>query len=231
MRADRSPRCICTSPTTPTGAGTPRPGEICEIEGAGPVPVSTARRLSSDAIIKALVVKGTDVTRVVSLGRTIPAALATAIRTEQPTCCIEGCEVDRHLELDHNIPHAIGGETSRENLDPLCGHHHDVKTRRDLRRLGPPGRQRLVEHRRIPSRVDRRRVAVRAVPSVVAGAAAAGRAAGRYRPSLVGRRSGKSAARPSALARKASPMSAVSNIAAFQFAMYSRPSATEWSRV
>jgi hypothetical protein len=101
-------------------------GEICEIAGAGPVPVSTARRLSSDAIIKALVVQGTDVTRVVSLGRAIPAALATAIRTEQATCCIEGCEIDRHLELDHNVPWAQGGETSRANLDPLCSHHHDV---------------------------------------------------------------------------------------------------------
>jgi hypothetical protein len=124
--------------------GYTRPGEICEIEGAGPVPVSTTRRLSSDAIVKALVVKGTDVTRVVSLGRSIPAALATAIRVEQPTCSIKGCEVDRHLELDHNIPYADGGETSRANVDPLCGHHHDLKTRRDLRRLGPPGRQRLV---------------------------------------------------------------------------------------
>ena len=119
-------------------------GEICEIEGAGPVPVGTARRLSSDAIVKALVVHGTDVTRVVARGRSIPAALATAIRTEQPTCSIEGCEVDRHLELDHNIPWAVGGETSRENVDPLCTHHHGLKTRRDLRRLGPPGRQRLV---------------------------------------------------------------------------------------
>jgi hypothetical protein len=124
--------------------GYTQPGEICEIEGAGPVPVSTAHRLSSDAIVKALVVKGTDVTRVVTLGRSIPAALATAIRTEQPTCTIAGCEVDRHLELDHNIPYAEGGETSRENLAPLCSHHHDLKTRRNLRRLGPPGRQRLV---------------------------------------------------------------------------------------
>jgi hypothetical protein len=101
------------------------PGEICEIEGVGPVPVGTARRLSSDAIIKALVVKGTDATKVVSLGRTISAALVAAIRTEQPTCVIEGCEIDRHLEIDHNVPHAIGGETSRANLDPLCTHHHD----------------------------------------------------------------------------------------------------------
>jgi len=106
--------------------------------------VSTVRRPSSDAIVKALVVKGTDVTRVVSLGRSMPAELATAIRTEQRTCSIAGCEVDRHLELDHNIPYAEGGATSRENVDPLCGHHHDLKTRHDLRRLGPPGRQRPV---------------------------------------------------------------------------------------
>jgi hypothetical protein len=124
--------------------GCSEPGEICEIEGAGPVPVSTARRLSSDAIIKALAVNGTDITRVVAHGRSIPAALGTAIRTEQRACSIEGCEVDRHLELDHNIPWALGGATSRENVDPLCSHHHDLKTRRDLRRLGPPGRQRLV---------------------------------------------------------------------------------------
>jgi len=84
------------------------------------------------------------VTRVVSLGRSIPAVLATAIRTEQPTCTIEGCEIDRHLELDHNVPFAEGGETSRANVDPLCGHHHDLETRHDLRRLGPRGRQRLV---------------------------------------------------------------------------------------
>ena len=108
--------------------GSTQPGEICEIAGAGPVPVGTARRLSSDAIVKALVVKGTEITRVVSLGRTIPAALATAIRTEQPACSIEGCEIDRHLELDHNVPWAQGGETSRENVDPLCCHHHDLKS-------------------------------------------------------------------------------------------------------
>jgi hypothetical protein len=119
-------------------------GEICELEGAGPVPVSAAYRLSSDAVVKALVTRGTDVTRVVSLGRSIPAALRTAVMGEHPTCAIAGCEVDRHLEIDHNIPYAQGGPTSLENLGPLCHFDHDRKTRHDLRRLGPPGRQRLV---------------------------------------------------------------------------------------
>ncbi|MGZ4675732.1 MAG: HNH endonuclease [Acidimicrobiia bacterium] len=49
------------------------------------------------------------------------------------------------LDVEHNIPWAQGGPTTLENLARLCHHHHDLKTRRDLRRLGPPGRQRLVD--------------------------------------------------------------------------------------
>ena len=120
-------------------------GEICEIDGAGPIPVSTAHRLASDAIVKALVAHGADVTRVVHLGRSIPAALRTAIETRDRVCVIEGCEVDRHLEIDHNLPYAQGGPTSVENLGRVCTYHHDQKSRRDLRRHGPPGRQRLLD--------------------------------------------------------------------------------------
>ena len=125
--------------------GHTRPGEICEIDGAGPVPVSTAHRLASDAVVKALVTDGVDVTRVVHLGRSIPAPVRTAVETRDRVCVIEGCEVDRHLEIDHNIPYAVGGPTSVGNLGRLCAYHHDQKTRRDLRRHGPPGRQRLLD--------------------------------------------------------------------------------------
>ncbi len=119
-------------------------GEICEIEGAGPVPVGVARRLSSDAFVKAIVSDGCDVTRVAHLGRTIPAHVRTAIEARDRTCVIAGCEMDRHLEIDHNVPVAVGGLTALVNLGRLCHHHHDEKTRRDLRRIGALGRQRLV---------------------------------------------------------------------------------------
>jgi len=125
--------------------GHTEPGELCEIAGAGPIPVGTAYRLASNSIVRALVIDGTDVTRVVHLGRSIPAAVRTAVETRDRVCVIEGCEVDRHLEIDHNVPYAQGGATSLPNLGRVCGHHHDLKTRRDLRRLGPPGRQRLVD--------------------------------------------------------------------------------------
>jgi len=38
----------------------------------------------------------------------------------------------------------VGGLTELENLGRLCHHDHDRKTRHNLRRYGPPGRQRLV---------------------------------------------------------------------------------------
>ena len=56
--------------------GWTEPGERCEIQGAGPVPVAVAHRLASDSILRALVVDGTDVTRVSHPGRTIPGAAA-----------------------------------------------------------------------------------------------------------------------------------------------------------
>ena len=120
------------------------PGEICEIEGAGPISVAAARQLASDSIMKAIIMNAVDVTLISHLGRTIPAHLRTAIEVRDRTCVIAGCEIDRHLEIDHNIPVEASGLTSLENLGRLCHHHHREKTRRDLRRVGPLGRQQLV---------------------------------------------------------------------------------------
>lgn len=123
--------------------GWTEPGEICELESHGPVPVGVARRISSDAILKAVVTNSVDITRVAHLGRTIPTHLRTAIETRDRTCVIEGCDIDRHLEIDHNIPIAVGGPTSLDNLARLCHHHHRHKTLHDLHRTGPPGHQHL----------------------------------------------------------------------------------------
>jgi hypothetical protein len=130
-------------------------GEICEIEGVGPVPVGVAHRLASDCIVKAVVTRGSHITHVAHLGRSIPAHLRTAVETRDRVCVIAGCEVDRHLEIDHNIPFAIGGPASLENLGGCCHHHHDLKTRHDLRRVGPLGRQRLVTTEEYETHGDR----------------------------------------------------------------------------
>ncbi len=119
-------------------------GEVCEIDGAGPVSVGTARRLMSDCFLEIVERDGVDVTRVAHHGRTITAHQRTAIEVQDPVCVIEGCEVRHHLEIDHNEPYATGGLTTTRDCRRMCTHHHDLKTRHDLRRIGPPGRQRLV---------------------------------------------------------------------------------------
>jgi hypothetical protein len=107
--------------------GHTEPGEICEIPGVGPVPVSVAHKLSGDAILKALITDGTDVLSVSHLGRYIPVRLRTAIEEAYPECARDGCHVDRHLEIDHIVPVTEGGPTEFANLHRLCHWHHDEK--------------------------------------------------------------------------------------------------------
>ena len=124
--------------------GTLEPGEVCEIVGAGPIPVSTAQRLADDAFLKAIVTDGVDVLSVAHLGRTIPAHLRTALDELFPECTIEGCHVNALLEIDHNLPIESGGLTELANLNKVCPYHHDEKHRRNLRLVGDGLRKRLV---------------------------------------------------------------------------------------
>ena len=112
------------------------PGEVCEIVGAGPVPVAVVSRMLDDAIIRAVVVDGTDVLSVSHLGRFIPARLRTAVTEQQRECVIAGCHADRHLEIDHNLPVEHGGPSALWNLNRLCHHHHRHKHDHDLRLAG-----------------------------------------------------------------------------------------------
>ncbi|HEV2906923.1 MAG TPA: DUF222 domain-containing protein, partial [Actinomycetota bacterium] len=102
--------------------------EVCEIDGIGPIPVATARALSSDAILSAVLTKGADVKAVAHLGRTIPARLRTALQARDTECAVPGCHNRHRLEIDHIEPFAEGGPTSLDNLVRLCRPHHHMKT-------------------------------------------------------------------------------------------------------
>jgi hypothetical protein len=120
------------------------PGEVCEIAGIGPVPVFVAHKLAADAIFKALIHDGTDVLAVSHLGRTIPARLRTAVLELFSECAIEGCHVNRHLEIDHNTLVSEQGPTALWNLCRLCRFHHDHKHRYNQRVEGEGTNRRLV---------------------------------------------------------------------------------------
>nr|MBA2274318.1 DUF222 domain-containing protein [Actinomycetota bacterium] len=114
-------------------------GESCEIPGIGPIPVVTARALAGDAFLSALLTDGTDIKTVCHLGRTIPSRLRTAIEMRDRTCVVPGCDVGRHLEIDHITPVTDGGPTRIDNLARLCRWHHYLKTHRGYHLSGGPG--------------------------------------------------------------------------------------------
>jgi Domain of unknown function (DUF222) len=102
--------------------------ELCEIAGVGPVPVTVARKLLGDAIVKLVITNGVDVANVTHLGRGPTTAQKIALMWINPTCAVEGCN-RRRVEYDHQTPWAQTRHTRLDELDPLCEYHHDLKTR------------------------------------------------------------------------------------------------------
>lgn len=119
-------------------------GETCSIPGLGPVPVALARELIGDAILELVVTKGTDVTTVCTSTRHVSKALQVALEERDPVCCVPECEMADPLERDHwQIDYSKDGPTELDNLARLCPWHHDQKTHRGWRLIGPPGQWRF----------------------------------------------------------------------------------------
>ncbi|MGH8774753.1 MAG: DUF222 domain-containing protein [Jiangellaceae bacterium] len=102
--------------------------QLCEVTGVGPVPVSVARRLLGDAVLKLVITRGVDVCNVTHLGRGPTAAQRVALAWTRPGCTVEGC-VRTRVEFDHRMDWKDTRHTRLDELDPLCAYHHDLKTR------------------------------------------------------------------------------------------------------
>jgi hypothetical protein len=103
--------------------------EVCEIAGVGPVPVRIARQVLGDAVLKLVITKGVDVLNVTHLGRGATAAQKVALWWQSPMCDVAGCGRVHRLEIDHKVEWAKTKHTKLEELQRLCEHHHDMKTR------------------------------------------------------------------------------------------------------
>jgi hypothetical protein len=108
--------------------GSTAPGEICEIDGQGPIPVPMARDMANDAFLTYVFHQAGDIRSISHFGRTINRRLRTALVHRDRTCVVPGCDVAWGLEIDHVIPFAEGGPTTLDNLALLCHHHHFLKT-------------------------------------------------------------------------------------------------------
>lgn len=114
-------------------------GEQCEIPGVGPIPVTLARQMSEDAILRVLVTKGVDVVTVAHGGYTIPAHLRSALDVRDPKCIVPGCDVRRRLQKDHRNTFSRTRITKLEDLAHLCPWHHHQKTFLGYTYRGGPG--------------------------------------------------------------------------------------------
>jgi hypothetical protein len=117
------------------------PGEVCEVPGVGVVPLAVLEDVVGDATAKLVIKDGVDVRTVCNIGRTVPAAVETALEARDPVCVVPGCDVALSLEIDHwKIPFAKGGPTVLWNLARVCRFHHQMKTYEGYELRGGPGR-------------------------------------------------------------------------------------------
>ncbi len=112
-------------------------GERSHIRGVGPLPVKVARRIASDAFLKAAVVDGCEIKKIRHFGRRIRAEVRTALELgavpelDGAVCVEEGCGRRHGLEWDHEDPLGHEGPTAYHDLKPRRRPHHREKTQRD----------------------------------------------------------------------------------------------------
>ncbi len=125
--------------------GSAQGGELCEIEGVGPVSVEAATELVGEGGLQFLVREGVDIRTVTSTTRALPQRLAAALLVRDRTCAVEGCGKRHGLQADHRrVDFAEDGPTCLDNLVRLCPEHHDLKTYGGWRLEGAPGRWRWI---------------------------------------------------------------------------------------
>ena len=126
--------------------GYPITGEVCEIPGLGPVPVSAVRAMieSGDPFLAAVVTKGVDVHTVAHLGRKATAHQLSGIEWLDPTCTTLGCPRTDGLQIDHGTPWAERKITLLADLNHPCEHCHRLKTHHGWDYLPGTGKRPLV---------------------------------------------------------------------------------------
>lgn len=137
------------------------------VEGIGPIPVSRARELCGGDSSWMRVLTHPETGMVLSVGRDLyraPAPLRKLTKWRADRCMAPGCAMPAsRCEIDHQLAWEHDGQTSLQNVAPLCKGHHTVKHHGgwDVRQVAdsggaiewtsPTGRRYLVQpERRVP---------------------------------------------------------------------------------
>jgi len=124
-------------------------GELCEIDGLGPVPVAAIREFLPGAAIAVVITNGVDVFNVTNFARRANALQQIVLNLLNIGCTRLGCAATEHLEVDHRVDWHKVHVTELVNLDWLCARDHRLKTHRGWqlepgtgkRAMRPPGQQ------------------------------------------------------------------------------------------
>ncbi len=120
------------------------PGETCEIDGLGPVPVAALLELLPQAAIDLILTDGVDVFNVTHFGRRANAKQQVVLDWFGGECSRRGCTATRHLQVDHRIDWATIKITELRNLDWLCVDCHRRKTHDGWALVHGKGKRRMV---------------------------------------------------------------------------------------
>ena len=95
------------------------------LEGAGPISVETAERLTCDARRLLIKAQGRDLVHS-RVGRCASYAQHRALHKRSGHCQYPGCTATRELQAHHILADEHGGKTELDNLILLCPRHHKL---------------------------------------------------------------------------------------------------------
>lgn len=113
--------------------GVPIEGELCEIAGVGPVPVSVIEELLAhgNTFVVGVLTKHQQVVGVYHHRRRPNPYQRSALEFLYPTCAVKGCNTTTGLQSDHRKDWAKTHYTVFDLMDQLCAHHHKLKTQQN----------------------------------------------------------------------------------------------------
>jgi hypothetical protein len=112
--------------------GVPIEGELCELVGYGPVPVSVVEELlaNDNAFVVGVLTRSQQIQGVFHHRRRPNAHQKSALDFLYPACAVRGCAARAGLQSDHRQDWVKTRFTVFDLLDRLCPHHHRLKTNR-----------------------------------------------------------------------------------------------------
>jgi hypothetical protein len=121
-------------------------GELSEIAGFGPVPVSVIKELAAqeNLFVVGVLTKGSQLVGIYHHGRRPNAHQSSALDFLYPSCAVAGCTARAGLQYDHREDWARTRFTVFDLLDRLCPHHHRLKTEEGWALVGGTGKRAFV---------------------------------------------------------------------------------------